>query len=178
MYDKNYTVVHTIVKLIPFQKSKLAVTYDNGFLKLKRIFLKIYITTCVYVPLDFLLDVDECIESNNPCPDTNTICVNTEGAYKCMKSLSLANLLPLPPIEKNPTKDLATRQKDMRRTCSAGYKPANDSGMTCIDVDECNEQLHSCEQDERCVNELGSYRCENIAIFARKIKTKNLISLY
>lgn len=97
-----------------------------------------------------------------------------------MKSLSLANLPPLPPIEKNLTKDLAAHQKDLittRRTCSAGYKSANDSEMTCIDVDECSEQLHSCEHDESCVNELGSYRCENIAIFARKIKT-NLISLY
>ncbi|KAL6430493.1 hypothetical protein ACFW04_007830 [Cataglyphis niger] len=114
------------------------------------------------IGLGACVDIDECIESHNPCPDPSTICINTEGAYKCMKSLSLANLPPLPPIEKNLTKNLAAHQKDLvitRRTCSAGYKPANDSEMTCIDVDECSEQLHSCEHDESCVNELGSYRC-------------------
>lgn len=57
-------------------------------------------------------------------------------------------------------------QSGSRMTCSAGYKPSNDSGITrCIDVDECNEQLHSCELDERCVNEIGSYRCDILGYF-------------
>lgn len=112
----------------------------------------------------FLLDVDECIESSNPCPDPSTICVNTEGAYECTKTS--ASTFPRSPINK----DLSDRQKnvrsDSRMTCSAGYKPSNDSGITrCIDVDECNEQLHSCELDERCVNEIGSYRCEILRLF-------------
>lgn len=82
---------------------------------------------------------------------------------------TLANLLPVIPIEKNSKMDLADQQKNARPICSAGYKPANDSGMTeCVDVDECSEQLYSCEHNERCVNELGSYRYENIVIFDRK----------
>ncbi|XP_032679008.1 fibrillin-1-like isoform X2 [Odontomachus brunneus] len=101
-------------------------------------------------------DIDECLESNNLCPDPGALCVNTVGAYKCVRSSS--DSFPRLPIEK----DLSDRRKNVSLSpliCSAGYKPANDSEITCIDVDECSEQLHSCEFDERCVNEIGSYRC-------------------
>ncbi|XP_011333166.1 fibrillin-1-like isoform X3 [Ooceraea biroi] len=102
-------------------------------------------------------DIDECVESNNPCSDLDTVCVNTIGAYECTRTS--ANSLPRSSIGIEPS----PHQENMRpssATCSAGYKPANNSRiMTCIDVDECNEQLHSCELGERCVNEIGSYRC-------------------
>jgi len=107
----------------------------------------------------FLLDIDECIESSNSCPDPSTICVNTEGAYECTKIP--ANSFPHFPINKNPSDHQKNMQSNSRMTCSAGYKPSNDSGVTrCIDVDECNELLHSCELEEHCVNEIGSYRCD------------------
>lgn len=104
-------------------------------------------------------DIDECIESSKPCPDPGTICVNTVGAYECTRTIGK-------PIPRLPTdRNLPDRQETVRpssMTCLAGYKPANDSGIsTCVDVDECNEQLHSCELDERCVNEIGSYRCDS-----------------
>ena len=106
----------------------------------------------------FLLDIDECIELSNSCPDPDTICVNTEGAYECTKT----SASPFPYIlnDNNPSDYQKNMQSSSRMTCSAGYKPSNDSGIRtrCIDVDECNEQLHSCEFDERCVNEIGSYR--------------------
>ncbi|XP_024879851.1 fibrillin-3-like [Temnothorax curvispinosus] len=109
------------------------------------------------IGLGVCIDVDECIESSTPCPDPSTICINTEGAYECTKTSR--SPFPLSPIDKDPS-DQKNVRSDLRMTCSAGYKPSNDSGITrCIDVDECNEQLHSCELDERCVNEIGSYRC-------------------
>ncbi|KAL0113527.1 hypothetical protein PUN28_012588 [Cardiocondyla obscurior] len=106
------------------------------------------------ISLGDCVDVDECIESRNPCPDPSTICVNTEGAYECVKTS--ASSFPHRPSDKQ-----SDRQNNAQsRTCTAGYKPSNNSGiMVCIDVNECNEQLHSCELDERCVNEVGSYRC-------------------
>lgn len=116
-----------------------------------------------YVFLDFLLDIDECIESNNLCPDPNTKCINTKGAYECVKSTLSKNLSSLPPFEKN-VKVFADHWYTPPN-CFEGYKPANNSETMCIDVDECEEQLHFCEHDKRCVNEIGSYRCENIAIF-------------
>ncbi|KYN31855.1 Fibrillin-3 [Trachymyrmex septentrionalis] len=110
------------------------------------------------IGLGVCVDIDECIESSNSCHDPDTICVNTEGAYECTKT----SASPLPHIsnDDNPSDHQKSMQSSSRMTCSAGYKPSNDSGITrCIDVDECNEQLHSCAFDERCVNEIGSYRC-------------------
>lgn len=43
-------------------------------------------------------------------------------------------------------------------TCPAGYKPSSGTKEACTDVDECTEQLHSCEADEQCINEIGSYK--------------------
>lgn len=133
---------------------------------------------CYYIFLDFLLDIDECIESNNLCPDPNTKCVNTKGAYECVKSTLSKNLFSLPSFEKNLTKDFADH-RNVPPNCFKGYKPANNSEITmCIDIDECEEQLHFCEHDKRCVNEIGNYRYENIAIFVKKIEIKNLNSLF
>lgn len=112
----------------------------------------------------FLLDVDECIEANNPCPDPSTICVNMEGAYECVKTS--ASPFPLPSVDKNPSDHQKNMQSGLQVTCSAGYKLSNDSGITrCIDVDECKERLHSCELDERCTNEIGSYRYNILRYF-------------
>ncbi|EFN68423.1 Fibrillin-2 [Camponotus floridanus] len=112
------------------------------------------------IGLGTCVDIDECIESNNLCPDPSTKCVNTEGAYECVKSTLLKNLFSPPPFEKNLTKDFADHW-NVPPNCFQGYKPANDSEMTttCIDVDECREQLHFCKHDERCINEIGGYRC-------------------
>ncbi|XP_018398956.1 PREDICTED: fibrillin-1-like [Cyphomyrmex costatus] len=110
------------------------------------------------IGLGVCVDIDECIESSNPCPDSDTICVNTEGAYECTRTSSS----PFPRLlnDNNPSDHQKNMQSSSRMICSAGYKPSNDSRITrCIDVDECNEQLHSCEFDERCINEIGSYRC-------------------
>lgn len=85
------------------------------------------------------------------------LCINTVGAYECVRSSG--DFLPRPSIET----DLSDRRKNIPlspQICSAGYKPANNSDIACVDVDECGEQLHSCDPDERCVNEIGSYRCE------------------
>ncbi|XP_076756473.1 uncharacterized protein LOC143426737 [Xylocopa sonorina] len=92
-------------------------------------------------------DVDECVGPNNPCLDSNRTCVNTIGSYKCV-SVNIS------------TTQLAIDRKSL--ICPAGYKSTNDSKLGCIDVDECRERLHSCEPNERCINEIGSYRCEEI----------------
>ncbi|XP_014671757.1 PREDICTED: fibulin-1-like [Priapulus caudatus] len=44
-------------------------------------------------------------------------------------------------------------------SCEAGYKLAQD-GFSCIDVDECEEEIHICDLDaEVCVNTVGAYDC-------------------
>lgn len=48
------------------------------------------------------------------------------------------------------------------RNCAAGWKPTGDAGsLQCTDVDECEEGLDACSPNiERCVNLVGSYRCD------------------
>ncbi|XP_076276277.1 uncharacterized protein LOC143207096 [Lasioglossum baleicum] len=99
--------------------------------------------------LGVCIDVDECVDSNNPCPELNTICRNTIGSYECTPQDSS---LPRYSFD----------QKAEQPLCFAGYKPADNPKEACIDVDECKEQLHSCEANEQCVNEIGSYRCESL----------------
>lgn len=114
------------------------------------------------------------MRSDNPCSDPDTVCVNTVGAYECARTSASPPPLPATSIGTQ----LASNHRGNVRgsdvstsSCYAGYKPANDSSVTCIDVDECNEQLHSCDPGERCVNEIGSYRYETrvrLAAAARK----------
>ncbi|KAG9508909.1 Fibulin-1 [Fragariocoptes setiger] len=57
--------------------------------------------------------------------------------------------------------DTSTRQlvEHDRCDCFVGYKLAAD-GINCVDIDECAEQLHSCNrQAEICDNTRGAYRC-------------------
>ncbi|XP_020288632.1 fibrillin-3-like isoform X2 [Pseudomyrmex gracilis] len=103
-------------------------------------------------------DVNEC-EVSNPCTDPGTTCLNTDGAYECLKTSTIAR----DPPDRRKTES----RSNSARNCSAGYKPRRepDSGVTtCVDVDECSEQLHSCNVDERCVNEIGSYRCAPVKL--------------
>ena len=44
--------------------------------------------------------------------------------------------------------------------CTFGYKLSL-NGDNCVDIDECAENIHSCEPKEKCMNEAGSYRCES-----------------
>ncbi|XP_017758004.1 PREDICTED: fibrillin-3-like [Eufriesea mexicana] len=101
------------------------------------------------VNLGTCIDVDECVKLSNPCPNSNTSCKNIVGSYECLSlnhSLSSGRFR----IEKETTS----------LNCPAGFKPMKDIEEACIDVDECKEQLHSCEENEQCINDIGSYRCE------------------
>ena len=86
--------------------------------------------------------MDECFGSSNPCLNLNTTCKNIIGGYECLPS-NHSDYLFL---------------TDKLLTCPAGYKPINNSKKACTDVDECKEQLHSCEENEQCINDIGSYR--------------------
>ena len=89
------------------------------------------------------VDINEC-ESQDldfiPCKADNLdMCVNLDGGYTC--------------------------------SCDLGWEVAVDPDLSdpefpnrgpfmCVDLDECQENTHSCSDIEVCVNEQGSYRCE------------------
>ena len=43
--------------------------------------------------------------------------------------------------------------------CRQGYQVDND-GRGCVDVDECENDTHRCQNPARCVNLEGTYDCE------------------
>lgn len=84
-------------------------------------------------------DIDECSEHVSLCKSYE-VCVNTQGSFSCLPQ----NLAKCPPGYKLEV-GVTTEQK------------------SCIDVDECGENLHSCEgEHERCINAIGSFTCEII----------------
>uniref|UniRef100_A0A667Z5D2 Fibulin 2 n=1 Tax=Myripristis murdjan TaxID=586833 RepID=A0A667Z5D2_9TELE len=59
-------------------------------------------------------------------------CVNTVGSYTCQRKILM---------------------------CSRGYHASPDASR-CIDVDECQSNLHRCGEGQLCHNLPGSYRCD------------------
>nr|XP_027216674.1 fibrillin-2-like isoform X4 [Penaeus vannamei] len=85
--------------------------------------------------LQSCLDVDECILQTDNCNRTSHFCVNTRGSFTC-------------------------QQKSGPTDCIAGYKYSAEQKI-CIDVDECDENLHGCEPEkEQCRNTDGAYECD------------------
>ncbi|XP_069955422.1 fibrillin-2 isoform X5 [Cherax quadricarinatus] len=81
------------------------------------------------------LDIDECLDGSNNCNQTTHFCINTNGAFTC-------------------------QQKGGPTDCIAGYKYSSQQ-QTCVDVDECLEELHGCNpEEETCRNTAGAYECD------------------
>jgi hypothetical protein len=81
-------------------------------------------------------DVDECATDNGGCEGTS-VCANSEGSFEC--------------------------------TCTDGYHYGTpmatdadagaDSGMDCVDTDECTDETDDCQDTSTCSNTMGSFEC-------------------
>ncbi|XP_034936091.1 fibrillin-1-like [Chelonus insularis] len=76
-------------------------------------------------------DVDECLLGRHNCTEITQICRNTNGSYVCETVTS----------------------------CSPGFRRIFNG--SCVDIDECNEKLHTCSSSlhQYCVNRIGTYDC-------------------
>ncbi|XP_022111716.1 fibulin-1-like, partial [Acanthaster planci] len=108
-------------------------------------------------------DIDECRESENGLADCQEACHNTLGSYSCdcpQRWLRLA--ADLRSCEERPCNcgsgSSSCSQPNGTKicTCADGYKLAL-NGASCIDVNECQDNLHDCQGT--CQNTVGSYRC-------------------
>ena len=79
-------------------------------------------------------DIDECYENSNICDPDFEKCVNTIGDYICEPIIGHSN-----------------------DTCPTGFKFYL---ISCIDIDECEENLHNCTNSEVCINTEGSFKCD------------------
>ena len=80
-------------------------------------------------------DIDECYENTNICDPDFEKCVNTIGDYICEPIIGLLS----------------------NDTCPPGFKFYL---INCIDIDECEENLHNCSKTDVCVNTEGSFKCD------------------
>lgn len=89
-------------------------------------------------------DIDECGTDLDRCPDS-TYCLNTHGSYEC-KGCDKACVSCMG--------GGAARCKK----CAPGFRS---SGMRCIDIDECGEEVLACPGvNVFCVNTEGSFHCQ------------------
>ncbi|KAJ8036816.1 Fibrillin-1 [Holothuria leucospilota] len=82
----------------------------------------------------FCQDIDECnIDAQNIMCGTGTVCINTEGSYRC--------------------------------DCLEGFVRLSDpvsvsGGYYCQDIDECKQNSHGCSVYADCINYEGSFECQ------------------
>uniref|UniRef100_A0A8C8A0E6 Signal peptide, CUB and EGF-like domain-containing protein 2 n=1 Tax=Oryzias sinensis TaxID=183150 RepID=A0A8C8A0E6_9TELE len=123
----------------------------------------VFFLSCSYVPLSFLLDVDECAEALDNC-SIDAICQNTPKSYKCIcKSGYKGDGKHCEDVDECATEynggcvhECINIPGNYRCTCYDGFRLAHD-GHNCLDVDECSEGNGGCQQI--CVNMMGSYEC-------------------
>lgn len=90
-----------------------------------------------------------CISDVNECEDPQISelcefgCENTVGSYRCVDG-EKTNATPTYSIDLSPIK-----------TCGQGFR-MDAFNMSCVDIDECNEQNTGCEF---CKNLIGGYEC-------------------
>ncbi len=75
-------------------------------------------------------------------------CTQPYSIYAC-KQCSVAKMMF------NATENFLCVEK-----CAQGYESDLSNGKVCVDTDECVSGLHECQKNAKCVNTVGSYRCE------------------
>lgn len=132
-----------------------------------------------YKPGQDCVDINECERGSHLCEDERYTCVNLKGTYKCelkaevpdestkASSLGANNDESLSSTNDDDTNEfcktcqhICSKDADERHSCLCyhGYQLKDDL-ITCIDLDECAEQLHNCTENTICVNREGSYDC-------------------
>ncbi|XP_027047903.1 fibrillin-1-like, partial [Pocillopora damicornis] len=106
-------------------------------------------------------DDDECDASPFLC-DTNAVCHNTPGSYRCACKIGLVKTVQIDECYKN-THNCSKRNATCANTagsficsCKPGF---TGDGQNCGDIDKCNASPSFCLVNADCENTLGSYRC-------------------
>ncbi|KAG1700936.1 Protein kinase C-binding protein NELL2 [Nymphon striatum] len=118
------------------------------------------------------VDENECVAGVHTCPE-NTMCVNDKGTYHCECAPGYKeDGVECKPICDPPCSPGGQCVAPNTCSCRHGY-----IGSNCdIDVDECAERTHHCDNNSACVNMPGWYYCECQKGYRRKIQRNSLIA--
>ncbi|XP_059497444.1 EGF-containing fibulin-like extracellular matrix protein 2 isoform X2 [Stegostoma tigrinum] len=112
-------------------------------------------------------DIDECETIPGACKGTMK-CFNHYGGYLCLpRSASIITHNDVPPNNEEdanpPQVTLAAGSHPQvpaggSNPCSQGYSLNQDE--QCVDIDECELDIHSCQPSQECVNTDGGFNCK------------------
>ncbi|GAA6105647.1 EGF-containing fibulin-like extracellular matrix protein 2 [Tachysurus ichikawai] len=99
-------------------------------------------------------DINECERIAEPCQGEMK-CFNHYGGYLCLPRSASVITAPEPAVQS----DLSVSgvSNGAFSPCPVGYEAL---GESCIDIDECELDLHDCQPSQHCINTLGTYTCQ------------------
>jgi len=99
-------------------------------------------------------DINECETIAEACQGEMK-CFNHYGGYLCLpRSASVITATESP---RQTVANLPVESNEAFNPCPVGYEA---QGELCIDVDECELDLHDCQPSQQCVNTVGTYSCQ------------------
>uniref|UniRef100_A0A671RYY1 EGF containing fibulin extracellular matrix protein 2b n=1 Tax=Sinocyclocheilus anshuiensis TaxID=1608454 RepID=A0A671RYY1_9TELE len=125
-------------------------------------FLVVY-TVCMFVYLFhmstkfcslFYLDINECETIQQACQGEMK-CFNHYGGYLCLPHSASVITAPEPSSQSEPS--VHVERNEAFNPCPVGYRAQGD---TCVDIDECELDMHDCQPSQECINTVGTYTCQ------------------
>ncbi|KAJ8036652.1 Latent-transforming growth factor beta-binding protein 4 [Holothuria leucospilota] len=106
-------------------------------------------------------NINECNQVPSPCP-TNSECVDSSGSFycSCLAGYFKQNGECLSIIEECSSSPFCRDPTCVNQTCSCeeGFVIDELTGE-CIDLDECEDNSHDCDEEAYCTNIPGGYTC-------------------
>ncbi|XP_031427088.1 EGF-containing fibulin-like extracellular matrix protein 2 [Clupea harengus] len=99
-------------------------------------------------------DINECESIADACQGEMK-CFNHYGGYLCLPRSASVITAPDPVSQSEQT--IPIEANEAFNPCPVGYEP---QGESCIDVDECELDLHDCQPSQQCVNMVGTFSCQ------------------
>uniref|UniRef100_A0A8C2DB96 EGF-containing fibulin-like extracellular matrix protein 2 n=1 Tax=Cyprinus carpio TaxID=7962 RepID=A0A8C2DB96_CYPCA len=102
----------------------------------------------------FYLDINECETIQQACQGEMK-CFNHYGGYLCLPRSASVITAPEPSSQSEPS--VPVESNEAFNPCPVGYRAQGD---TCVDIDECELDMHDCQPSQECINTVGTYTCQ------------------
>ncbi|XP_060791129.1 EGF-containing fibulin-like extracellular matrix protein 2 [Neoarius graeffei] len=99
-------------------------------------------------------DINECETIAEACQGEMK-CFNHYGGYLCLPRSASVITAQEPSGQSEP--GLPGVSSGAFNPCPVGYEA---QGESCIDIDECELDMHDCQPSQQCINTLGTYTCQ------------------